>query len=133
MSLPYKGPVPRDAKGHILPGYSGNPTGRPASPQQITRKDVLKICAERGYNPIHAMIDVAQDPKTSNYLKLECADKIAQYILPKLKNVQVTNAEGEDAVIRISWDTTPQQASQQAVDVLNNVVDAAIDDDTDSQ
>lgn len=131
-ALPDKKPrVFRDERGRLLPGSIMNPIGgKPVPRMRINRKDILKICEERGYNPIHAIIDIATDPNTSAYTRLDCAKEILQYTSPKLKQVQLTNAAGDgDATINITWGNNGQQNQQlSSNDVTQVEYDAAKQD-----
>jgi alanyl-tRNA synthetase len=99
------------------------------------------------------MIRIAREPNATPYIQLEVAKEIASYIIPKIKQVQITNAEGDgDGTIRISWDTSPQaientqklenddHAAEQfkadmknaAQTVLDGVAEAVLEDDDES-
>lgn len=138
--------VRRDERGRLLPGSVLHAEGRPKS-LTMSRKDVLKACVDFGYNPIAEMIKLSRETQ-SDYVALQCHKAVAEYILPKVKQIQITNADGDsDGVIRISWDTSgnAQNALQAVPDaevrqlnrdmknatqkVLDGVAEAVIEDD----
>jgi hypothetical protein len=111
------------------------------SQPRFDRKEVARICEERGYHPIHHLINLATDPESSGYLQKECASEIASYLMPKLKTVQLTDNDGENASITIRWDNqnvvkpedayddAKQQFSDGMRDATERIIEAAIEDD----
>lgn len=133
--------VRRDEKGRLMPGTVLNPNlaGRLPKAKSFTRKDVLAICEEMGFNPVRELISLAQNTQ-SDYVKFQCCEAVLSYSLPKLKTVQLTGADGEtDASITFRWenvDKPPADAvaatsemSNAAGVILDGVVDAIIEDD----
>lgn len=145
-------PRQRDDKGRLLPGVILNPGGRPKRPTQFSRASIMELCDERGYHPVEAMIDIAREPGASAYIRLEVAKEIMSYMAAKVKQVQITNAEGDgDGQIRISWDVSPQavenarqmdteqaeqfekQSRKATRAILNGIAEAVLNDDEDDQ
>ena len=60
-------------------GISQNPAGRPKREDTYTRQEIMQVCKARHFNPIHALIDIYENPKSSGYLKKDCAAEIAGY------------------------------------------------------
>ena len=126
-------------------GVSGNPAGRPKLQETYNRAEIVKICRERGFHPVHALIDIYEDPKSSGYLKMECAKEVGSYIMAKVRTVQLTDGNDGPASITIKWDNDPpplsveqhDDAKQQFVDGMTDaqakIMDAIVNDDEDER
>ena len=57
------------------------------------RNQVLKRLAESGYDPLAAMIEMAQDPKNSDKIRFSAAKEIASYCFPKMRSVDINIQE----------------------------------------
>jgi hypothetical protein len=118
-------PIKRDSKGRVLPGKSLNPHGRPRV------RTVIEQLNAKGFDCIEEAIELFQNPKTTTYVKWDILKELLSYQYAKLRTVAVTNPDGEQASIKISWDTN--DAKQQFVDhmqnVHDNVKDAILADD----
>ncbi len=66
-----------------------------------------------GYHPITELVDIALDTENEVSIRLHANKEVAQYIVPKLKAIELTGADGKDllpAAIQIihEWDCSGQ-------------------------
>lgn len=79
------------------PGQSGNPAGRPKGARNKRVGVVLDILEKHQYNPVEHLISIAQNEEHSDALRMEAAKAILPYVLPKLRQTQIS-AAGDQAV-----------------------------------
>ena len=78
----------------------------------LTRAGVEALCATYGYNPWEAMILMAQNPDTDDTTRFQCHKEIAQFILSKLRAVELSG--DQEHPIRLDIFTTLRQALERA-------------------
>jgi len=80
-------------------GQSGNPAGRPKGSKNRIIYDIAEILQRKKCNPFEILSDIAMGT-VEGYPKLvgiqarrEAASDLCQYLLPKLKSVEITSDE----------------------------------------
>lgn len=64
---------------------AGRPPGRLSDITLIARA----VMEERGYNPIEALIDIAEDDENSIKIRIDAHKELAKYYAPQLKSMDV--------------------------------------------
>lgn len=77
------------AKHLFKPGESGNKNGRPAGSKNKKRFEVAEILERCGCNPFEELAYLAMNAK-SEKVRCEAASELAQYVAPKLKQIEHT-------------------------------------------
>lgn len=75
-----------------MPFAKGKPRAKGAgrvkgTPNKKTQS-LLDMCAERNYDPVLAMIDIAQDENADPAMRLQAHKEVAQYVYPKRKALE---------------------------------------------
>ena len=72
------------------------PGGRPAGSHGGTRRDAIRRLKELfpDYHPLVEMARQANDPETPPELRFQANKEVCQYILSKLRTVEVTGEDG---------------------------------------
>lgn len=81
-------------------GRTNNPNGRPKGIIGITREKILQELREAhpDYNPLLAMLECAEKvDKPAERAKIHA--EVAQYVLPKLKSVELMNPDGSAVTV----------------------------------
>lgn len=79
---------------------------------------VRKLMDDAGYNPIEAMMEMAQDEMVDRKIRLSLHKELAQYYAPKLKSVDVShkgNVGIQVQVLRYTEDTDPDKLAEQSI------------------
>lgn len=85
--------------------------GRPAGSSGEKTRVVREMMDERGYNPIEAMMDIAQDPTSAPELRFQANKELARFYAPQLKAVEVTTQAEPMAVNIVRFDYGDQDES----------------------
>ena len=73
--------------------------GRPKSKViERFRWDVTQICLEHGFNPFERLIEMANNTKNKQMVRLKAIAELASYVAPKLKQVEF-KGEGDSPLI----------------------------------
>lgn len=79
------------AKKLFEPGQSGNPTGRPKGSlnkfSKLKLYSITETLNEMECNPFQILAELAMTAK-SDYVKVQAASELCQYIEPKLKSIE---------------------------------------------
>jgi len=76
-------------------GTSGNPNGRPKGSKSIKTKLVEEKLAVLGYDPIRAMVDLANDDETPVAVRAKLASELASFVWPKRKAIEHSGSLGK--------------------------------------
>ncbi len=83
----------------------------------------IELCAQYDYNPIEALIQLAQDENNDVEVRIQCHRIIAPFVYAKLKTIELKAADDElEALVNLFHALTPHQmraAFQGAVGALN--------------
>ena len=73
---------------------------RPTGSMNKNKQTLLKLLELRypDYNPVTEMVDIALDKDNDVNTRLNANDKVAGYLVPKLKAIELTGADGKDLV-----------------------------------
>lgn len=77
---------------------------KPVVPETALQKrmnSVLEIMKRKNYNPIEAMIDLAQNPTTPVEVEAQMHKELAKYYAPQLKSVDTTTRGPSGFVVNI--------------------------------
>ena len=66
---------------------------RPFGSKNIPNCTVRELILKNGYNPIQDMIDQLQHC-TKGQQRFDCAEKLARYLYPTMKSIELTGQEG---------------------------------------
>ena len=72
----------------------GDRTGSPNKNKQA----LIKLLEARypGYHPVYELVDIALDMDNDVSTRLQANKEVAGYIVPKLKAIELTGADGKD-------------------------------------
>lgn len=48
------------------------------------------------YHPVYELVDIAMDKENDVSIRLQANKEVAGYIVPKLKSIELTGADGQD-------------------------------------
>lgn len=82
-------------KGH--PRYGGRTKGTPNK----NTSDLMSICEKHGIHPFEGMVILAKEEKDPDK-KFDKLERIAQYVHPKRKAVEVSGGDGEAIDVGLS-------------------------------
>ena len=74
--------------------------GREAGVPNKSKQTLIKLLEARypDYNPVYEMVDIALDKENDVNTRLAANDKVAGYLIPKLKAVELTGLDGKDLI-----------------------------------
>ena len=91
------------ARGGSVPGErrGGRQKGTPNKDKQA----FLDVLAKRfpNYHPVVAMAEIANDPEVDLNLRFSASKEVAQYVAPKLKNVEHSTNPDSPPRLVITW------------------------------
>jgi hypothetical protein len=76
------------ASGKFQPGKSGNPAGRKPGSKNKRTLLLRELCAEKNFNPIEFLIEVAQNKEIEWGTRIKAACEINSCLNPKLKAIE---------------------------------------------
>ena len=72
----------------------GDRTGSPNKNKQA----LIKLLEKKypGYHPVYELVDIALDMENEVNIRLQANKEVANYIVPKLKAIELTGLDGKD-------------------------------------
>ncbi len=86
------------------PGCAKTGGRKKGATNKRTIAKLLKIdeyCAKKGYDPLHAMVDIATDETMDLDIKFACHKEVAKYLHSQRKAVELAGKDGEAIKITV--------------------------------
>jgi len=73
---------------------------RPTGSMNKNKQSLIKLLEARypDYHPVTELVEIALDMTNDVNVRLNANDKVAQYIIPKLKAIELSGADGKDLI-----------------------------------
>ena len=81
-------------------GKSGNPKGRPKGSRNAKTKLAAELCAKMKFDPIQALIEIAQDKGVKVETRAAAAREVAKYVRPQLRAIE-HSGDKEGAEVKV--------------------------------
>ena len=99
-----KKPAPgRDAKGRLLPGFSGNPDGRPSAKREL-QKRMSEKCGEHLEESLDVVLEILRSKDEKSEVRLKAAEFIWDRGLGKPRqSVALEDGDGKPTALVVKW------------------------------